>query len=380
MILPLRSVILGEYTSPINRGAFLGSISLAQALGIFFVHLIGSFLSWQRTSLVIVFFFFMSFVMMMFTPESPSFLASTGKYEECRKAFRWLRGYEEDEELELMIKACVEIEKDNIGAQRSTTYGNFRQNISVIKKKEFYKPIIIMAHAYIMSQYSGGSTMANFPNHIIGGLLGPGTNINFWTVILDTQRITTNALAIFVINKVKRRTLLFGTGALSVGAHVAIACYAYFKSKGSLYYDAPWIPILLLSLQVFSIGLGMVPVPSVIAGEVFPLEYRSAAGSLSVTTVALSLFVCLQTFLPMLESIGLHGLYFVFALILAYTLLVTWYLLPETKDRTLQQIEEEFRGRPLLPEEIEARQSLQADPVFKRKMSQRKMSTITIVT
>lgn len=372
--------MLGEYTSPRNRGAFLASLSLAQAFGIFLVHMIGSFLSWQRTALVVIFFFFISFVMVMFSPESPSFLASIGKYDESRKAHRWLRGHEEEEELEEMIENCLLIEKNRIELETSANYGSVKERLAVVKKKEFYKPIILMAHAYFMAQYSGGSTMANFPNHIIGGLLGPGANVNFWMVFFDAQRIATNTAAIFVINKVKRRTMLFGTGALSVFAHLSIGSYAYFKSQNSLFYDATWIPILLLNIQVFCVGLGMVPLPSVIAGEVFPLEYRSVAGSMSVVVLAVSLFVCLKTYMPMLQTIGLHGIYFVFSAILAYTLSVIWFLLPETKGRTLQQIEDEFRGRPLHPAEFEARQSLQADPVFmKRIMSERRMSTATLI-
>lgn len=359
MLLPLRSVLIGEYTSPKNRGAFLTTVSFAQAFGIFFVHLVGSLLSWQQTALVCVFFPFASLLMTVYCPESPSFLAARGKYDECRKVHRWLRGTEEDEDCEEMIQARIDYEKMEI-----------RDNLNlweVIKKKEFYKPIVLMTHAQAMMQFAGGSTMAAYSTIILGLILGSGANLHFWMIALDGQRIVSNAAAIYVINRCKRRTMMFSTGALCVLSHIAIAAYVYMKDNGILKYDALWLPVLLVNLHFFSVATGMVPMPNVIGGEVFPLQYRSIGSSIGVVAAALLTFLVLKTFPALLDSIGLHGTYLLYAGVLTYFLTVIWFLLPETKDRTLQQIEDEFRGRPLKPEEVEVRQSLQMNVA--RKMS-----------
>uniref|UniRef100_A0A2A4JT91 Major facilitator superfamily (MFS) profile domain-containing protein n=1 Tax=Heliothis virescens TaxID=7102 RepID=A0A2A4JT91_HELVI len=349
MMLPLRSILIGEYTSPKNRGAFLTTISLTQGAGIFFVHLVGSLLSWRRTALVCLFLPFISLVMTLFTPESPSWLVSKGRYKECREVFHWLRGDEEEQELEAMIQARINFEKTVKNNQKKLNLA------ATMQKREFYKPIILMVHAYAMGQLSGGASTAAYATTIIKLIMNPDVNADAWMIALDSQRIIVNTIAIFIINRFKRRTMIFLSGGLCVGSHLAIVAYVYCKQTGFLTYEALWIPGILLNLHFFSMSVGMVPLPSVIAGEVFPLEYRSIAGSISLAAVAGTMFLVLKTFPGLVESVGITGTYLVYAGLLTYCLVVIWFLMPETKGRTLQEIEDEYRGKRVVDEE---RQSL----------------------
>ncbi|XP_037877228.1 facilitated trehalose transporter Tret1-like isoform X3 [Bombyx mori] len=377
MLSPLRSVLIGEYASPRNRGAFLTTISLTQAFGIFFVHLIGSILSWQKTALICVFFSFVSLVMTIYSPESPSWLASKNRYEESREVFRWLRGNDEEDELEEMIQARMLYEDAAISLKAKRSESRFREMITTIKKKEFHKPIILMMHAYVMVQFAGGTTMAAYSTKIIKLILGPAANANFWMIVLDTQRLISNSVAVFVINKLKRRTMMFATGGLCVFSQIAISGYTYLRSEHALPYDAMWIPALLINLQFFTVATGMLPLPNVIGGEVFPLEYKSIGGTISLATMSVSFFLVLKTFPGLVDSVGVHGTYTVYSLMLCYCLLVIWILLPETKGKTLQQIEDEFRGRPLNRQELEEKEIFHSCPVlaYKRKMSMRRCSS-----
>ncbi|CAH2061124.1 unnamed protein product, partial [Iphiclides podalirius] len=372
----LRSVLIGEYTSPSNRGAFLTTISLAQAFGIFFVHLVGSLVSWQTTALICAFFAYTSFIMTMFTPESPSWLVARRRYDECRRVFLWLRGDTENEELDEMINVHVAHEKAK-SQSGSAKVSRFESMLKTARRKEFYKPIVLMLHANVLMQFAGGTTMSAYSTVIIGLLMGPGVNAHFWMVFLDTQRIISNSMAVYVINRVKRRTMLFSTGALCVAAHVAIAAYVYAKDTGTLVYDALWLPVLLINVHFFTVAVGMVPMPNVIAGEVFPLEHRSVCGSISLTTSSGFMFLALKTFPQLVDATGLQGTYSLYAVLLTYNLTVIWMLLPETKGKTLQQIEEEFRGRPLRPEETEMKLVLRMDPMeaYRSKLSLRRCSS-----
>lgn len=310
--------------------------------------------------------------MTMYSPESPSWLVSKGKYDECREVFRWLRGDGEEEELEEMIKARILFENARI-YQKTQKTNPVEEMVATIQKKEFYKPIIIMIHAYVMVQFAGGTTMAAYSTTIIGLVMGPDVNPHFWMIFLDTQRLITNSIAVFVINKLKRRTVMFTTGSLCVLSQLAIAGYTYLKTNGMLPYDHVWIPALLINVQFFTVATGMLPLPNVIGGEVFPLEYKSIGGSISLATMSASFFIVLKTFTTLIENLGIHGTYTVYAGLLTYCLVVIWFMLPETKGRTLQQIEDEFRGRPLTYVEMQSRISLQVCPVvaYKRKMSRK---------
>ncbi|XP_068624634.1 facilitated trehalose transporter Tret1-like [Battus philenor] len=338
MILPLGSVLVGEYTSPKNRGGFLMTVSWAQTFGIFFVHLIGSLISWRKTGIVCIVFSLGSLLMILYSPESPSWLASRGRYDECKKVFRWLRGDDEDEELEKMIQSRVVSEK--VTRKKVTT----SLVIEVIKKREFIIPIVLMVHANAMMQFAGGTTMAAYSTTIISMIMGPSASAHFWMVALDAQRLLFNTIAVYVIDKMKRRTMMFLTGGVSVLSHVAIAGYVYGKVHGMITSESVWIPALLVNIQFLSLATGMVPLPTVIAGEVFPLAYRGLGGSISVVSIAAFVFVALKTFPALVSSINLHGTYLVYSAVLTYNLIVIYYLLPETKGKTLQEIEDEFKG------------------------------------
>lgn len=308
--------------------------------------------------------------MTLYSPESPCWLVSKGKYDECKTVFRWLRGDDEEEELEEMIKARILFENAMIH-QKAQKKNWVKDTMETIQKKEFYKPIVIMIHAFLMVQFSGGTTMAAYSTTIIGMVMGPDVNPHFWMIFLDTQRLITNSIAVFVINKLKRRTVLFTTGILCILSQLALAGYTYLKTYGLLPYDHVWIPALLINLQFFTVATGMLPLPNVIGGEVFPLEYKSIGGSISMSTMSASFFIVLKTFSTLVENFGIYGTYTVYAGCLTYCLVVIWFLLPETKGKTLQQIEDEFRGRPLTYIEMQSKISLQACPVvaYKRKIT-----------
>lgn len=332
------------------------AISLAQSFGIFFAHFIGSLISWQKTAMVCISFSFISLCLTIYCPESPSYLAARGRYDDCKNAFRWLRGNEEEEELEEMIEARRVLKKSEVKTNK------LKVMRVTVTKKEFYKPIIIMVHAYAMVEFAGGTTMASYSTVIIGLLLGPSANVNFWMITLDVQRIISNSIAVYVINRSKRRVCLFSIGSLSVVIHLMIAGYVYGKTNDLLPFENMWVPVILINLQIFTVATGMVPLPSVIAGEVFPLQYRSIGGSISIVSIATVTFTVLKTFPGLVDSVGLSGTYCIYAGALTYFLTVIWFLLPETKGKTLQQIEDEFRGTKLTArDDDEASKGLQGD-------------------
>ncbi|XP_041984303.1 facilitated trehalose transporter Tret1-like [Aricia agestis] len=353
----LRSILVGEYTSPENRGAFLMVVSLCQSFGVFIVHLIGSLFSWQRTALVSVFFAFASFVLAIYMPESPSWLLAKGRLEEFRRVFLWLRGPKGNDELESMIKAKLALE----AAEMQDNHGKgLKKALWIVRQTEFYKPILIVISFNVMMHMAGGTTMANYSMSVLTGLMGAGANAYFWMVFLDSQRIVSNAIAVYIIKRVKRRVMVFGTTLLCIVSQAAIAIYSFWISSTGVYSNI-WIPVVLVNLQMLSVAMGMVPMPSVITGEVFPLAYRGIAGMISVQSGSLFMFAILKTFPLLLDTIGIHGTYGLYSLLLSANMLYLWFALPETKGKTLQEIEDEFRGNKSNSEEVEASKYIQAE-------------------
>lgn len=363
MCTTLGSVLIGEYTSPKNRGAFLMTISVSIAFAVLSVHLSGSYLSWQYTSLVCGMVAIVDLFIVLYSPESPSWLAGEGRYDACKQSFRWLRGNDEEEELKNLIEASIMLKesKENMTKPKSFVR-KVRSKIQyfnmTIRKKEFYKPIIIMIHIYILGQWSGINMLVAFPIDLFPRMIGHNCDIPLLMLTLDIHRIVANTTALYVIQKVKRRTILKVTVCINIFALISCACYSYAKVIHMIPSEEYIVGISLVHVHMFSVATGSLPLCFIIAGEVFPLEYRGLAGGISVLFYSANLFVTVKTVPALLSAIDLYGTYILYSTLLVYSLVVVWFLLPETKDRTLQDIEDEFRGRPLSPEEMKSVQSL----------------------
>jgi len=105
---------------------------------------------------------------------------------------------------------------------------------------------------------------------------------------------------------------------------------------------ATWFPVLSLFLFYACSTIGYLIVPWVMIGEVFPRQIRGMIGGVSTCVGHFSIFIVLQTYPLLQEWVTQPGTFAVYG---AVSLLCTWFLFrycPETKGKTLQEIEESF--------------------------------------
>lgn len=333
-------ILIGEYTSPKYRGAFTIVMSLIMAAGTFTVHAIGSYSTWKVTAFVCTAISSIDFVIVLFSPEAPSWLADRGRYADCEHAFRWLRGDEEEEELSRMIEAS----KSRRSKVTTDSVSSLRFFLSTVVKKEFYKPVVIMIHLYTMGQWAGINILAPYIVNLVETLAGSDVDVATVVMSIDVQRMVSCVFAVFLIRRMKRRTMLFGTVGLNCVILITIAGYAYAKEKVQFGYSA--LGVLMLHLLMVTVATGSLPLPFTIAGEIFPLRYKGLSSGISSFFCSINIFLSVKSFSFLNKEIGLHGSCCLYAGILVYCLAVVWFLLPETKDRTLQEIEDEFKGKP----------------------------------
>ncbi|RVE50589.1 hypothetical protein evm_004713 [Chilo suppressalis] len=337
--LSLSPIMIGELTSPKHRGIFSAIMTTSITTGTLSVHVMGSYLTWHTTALVCAFVCVTSFAILILSPESPSWLADKKRYEDSRRAFHWLRGDMEEEELEKMLEARKTRHDPNENNKK------FTYLIEAFKKKEFYKPVIIMLHLHTISMWTGMCFLIVFTVHIIRLLVGDDIDVAMHLTIIDVQRMLSTFVALYAVKIVKRRRILFTTVGANIVILVVIALYTLAKSKNVLPFDHPAIGLVLLHIHMCTITTGSLPLPVVISGEIFPLEFRSLAGGISSLAFSVNYFITSKTAMFLLSTIGIHGTYFLYASVSFYCTTVVWFMLPETKDRTLHDVEEEFRGK-----------------------------------
>ncbi|XP_063630151.1 facilitated trehalose transporter Tret1-like [Cydia splendana] len=353
---PLAAILVAEYTDPKYRGAFLGTFAISLGLGIFLSHLWGAHLTWKVTAMVCAVFPVIALGIISLSPESPSWLVSKGKYDEAKKAFRWLRGsgVEQQAELEAMIEAQkretrVSEEKRVEKRFLKRFVDSLKDVLKIFRKVEFYKPSIIAISMLIVFEFGGAHMVPAYGNEILKAVLDKedASEVVWQFTVIDLLRTVCAFFAIFLLKIFKRRTILFTSGLMTVLSLTLISVFVYLRKadvfSNSLFLDAA--PMTLMVLYTLSFCLGLVPLTWVICGEVFPLAYRSLGSTLSTSFLTPSFVVSMKTAPHLYSSIGVQGAFLVYSALLSVCLIIIYALLPETKDRTLQDIEDSFKGK-----------------------------------
>lgn len=344
----LNIFVTSEYTSPKTRVFFLNMITTAApAIGTSLAHGTGLLVHWRITALIGIFPFVFGIFLPYFWVESPHWLASKGRFEECTVAFRKLHGKTPNSERELEFLIKIERSKREI-VEHTNYRQNLRRLVFVFKRKYFWDLFVlsIFIHAYLAA--AGKLVFSLLATVIIGEIAGK-SNVLLYTLVVDAFVIIGSCMSCVFIRKTSMRTLLFSTG-FTANIILVLFSVCYYCKNGESYFD--WINVFLLALYFIIINAGPYPLLEAIYSEMFPLELKLYIFTLSciILIAALSLSIILLPFI--VESIGYQGLFLLNASIMSVSLVYIWWRLPETKGKTLQEIEVYFKTNSFNVEDV----------------------------
>ncbi|XP_041983966.1 facilitated trehalose transporter Tret1-like [Aricia agestis] len=333
-------VSIAEYSAPKHRGAFLATIAFSFATGMLLAHTFGTLLYWRSAAVACASFYLVSLILISLSPETPPYLASVGKYNECCKSFRWLRGYTEESEKELSV--LLDSQKNK--AVTVTKESRLKMIASIFKKPEFYKPTIIMMFMFILFQISGMTVVPSYTvpmmDEVTDKAIEPYTSM----LMVDVVRFVTAVIGCGVVNRLNRRTVLFIGVYVSVTSLFCAALLLYLRDFGYIPEEYKWVPAIPTLTYIFGKTLGILTIPWAIAGEIFPLQYRSLGSGISGMFLSIMFFVVVKTAPTSFRQIGVKGTFCVYGLCIAICGAFLFFLLPETKGKTLYEIECHFKG------------------------------------
>lgn len=331
-------IIITEYASPKYRGVFLTASTGTAFWGIWVANALGTFLPWRCIPIlgVICTLFTLPFI---FYPESPSWLASKGRYDECRKAHRWLRGVTEDseKELEYLIKSQEE-------HRNSKRKWNFRYLKSTLICPGFYKPIMLTTFLSCLYHFSGKVVYIMYVLDIVKRITESEHMAYMSMLGLDAVTILATYAGSAMSKFVFRRTLLFTTAPIAVILLFIISLYLYLI-KISVIIENNFISLSLLALLNIFISCGLLVLQQILCGELVSLKYRSI--SILIVSIIFNLVysVVLQPTPYIFKHWGLHGAFFIYGVMSSVFTFLCYKYLPETKDKTMQEIEEYFENK-----------------------------------
>ncbi|HET8804338.1 MAG TPA: MFS transporter, partial [Aequorivita sp.] len=204
--------------------------------------------------------------------------------------------------------------------------------------KELLKPglriaLIVGIFLALFSQITGINAIIYYAPEIFKSV-GFGTDSAFsQTVLIGVVNTLFTFVALIFIDKAGRKTLLLWGVAGMVLCLLGVGVCFYFD-----FTSGPWLLLFILAyIACFASSLG--PIPWVIISEIFPTKTRGIA--MSFCTVVLWIGVLLITQLTpiFLEKFGGAFTFWLFMINAIILLIFTWKVIPETKQRTLEEIE-----------------------------------------
>ncbi|MEW6744754.1 MAG: sugar porter family MFS transporter [Planctomycetota bacterium] len=257
--------------------------------------------------------------LLFFVPESPRWLVQARREGEARHILESVGGAEHAEH---EIAAVREV----LGQEE----GRFAE----LFHRRFRTPLIVAVLLMAVSQFSGINAIMYYSTKIFT-TAGVGVEDSFMaSAIIGLVNVLFTFVAIALVDRAGRRALLLIGLAIQVAALAAVGSM-FFRGEGGV---ALAIAIFVF-IAAFAMALG--PIPWILCSEIFPTRIRGRAMSLSTFTIWSACYIVAQTF-PMLNdspAIGPAKTFWVYAACSLIGFLFVLRMVPETKGRTLEQIE-----------------------------------------
>jgi sugar porter (SP) family MFS transporter len=267
---------------------------------------------------------------MFFQPYSPRWLVENDREDEALEVLKRARDSEDEAKEELA--EIKEAAKDERGVRD-------------IWKPDVRPLVVVGLVLAFAQQLIGVNTVIYYAPTILKFTgLGSGSAITQALSVGITNVIFT-IIAVLILDKVGRRPLLtIGT----IGCILSLVVLGVFFASSSLQHSASWIALVCLIVYIASFAIGLGPVFWLMISEIFPLSVRSPAMSVSTVGNWTSNFLVSSFFLSLTTAITKQGTFWLYAFFGVLALIFFFARVPETKDRSLEEIGHELgaEGEP----------------------------------
>ncbi|XP_050678179.1 facilitated trehalose transporter Tret1-like [Leptidea sinapis] len=338
----LTVIILAEYSHPKRRGYFLAAQGMFLCAGSLMCHALSAFYAWRNIAAVAMLFLLTAIILAFTWPESPPFLAKKRQFEECDRVHTWLFGNSKESRghLEALISAQS---KQNIGC-RNSFFSNIKEIFTAFGKGYFLRSVIVVIVLTLIVDASGRYFILVYLSQMFVDITGNASIAFYCSLGVDITMMISSLLFIVIIHLFNRKTILFVTGFITTFLLYVVSLTVHLVASNDQSILSVWLAPGLIILSTFVANIGIVPVAFIIIGEIFPLEHRGLGGSIGGIVFTI-LYAITMKFIPsLLEYIGTQGAFAVFASCMLVCLVILIYTLNETKDKSLQEIEDEMKG------------------------------------
>nr|CAD7453114.1 unnamed protein product [Timema tahoe] len=296
--------------------------------GILFAYVLGSYASYTTFSaicLAVPITFMASF---FWLPETPVYLFNQNNPVAARRALQWLRGGDltiVEQEMTKLVEAADK------GKDNRSTESSFIKNLT---SKGTLRGLLIGV-----------------------GLMDAGSNLspNLCTIMVGVLQLFGVYLTSTLIDRAGRKILLIVSNIASAVCLAALGTFFYLKGHGYDVTDIGWLPVTSLSVYVVTIALGVGSIPFIVINEIFTPQMRGFAVTVCICLLYALAFLVARFFTDLNILLGLDGCYWFFALCCLASTLFCYFVVPETKNKSLDSILKELAGEEITFKKVDER-------------------------
>jgi len=265
------------------------------------------------------------FILMFFVPESPRFLARQRKDDKVLNILSRVGGmsYARSE-----LSNIKETLKDNAD----------KVNYRALLHPRILPILVVGIVLAVFQQWCGLNVVFNYAEEIFASAGYDVSDILFNIVITGSINLIFTLVAMRTVDRWGRRLLmLIGAGGLTI-IYILLGSFYFYNFDGF-----PVLLMVLLAIAVYAMSLA--PVTWVVLSEIFPNRIRGAAMAVSTFFLWGASFVLAYTFPLLNSSMGTHGTFWIYSGITLAGFIFIKLRLPETKGKSLEEIERDLTGK-----------------------------------
>lgn len=263
------------------------------------------------------------FALLFVIPESPRWLGVKQKYDKSDSIFSRIGGVEYAKEQITLLKEAASRTKEKV-------------NYKMLFEGRMPRILLIGIVIAAFQQWCGINVIFNYAQEIFSGAGYGVSDILFNIVITGVINVIFTIVGMYTVDRLGRRSLLIlGSIGLAV-IYAALGASYYFHVTGILV-------LILVLMGIACYAMTLAPVTWVVISEIFPTHIRGMAMAIATFSLWTACFVLTYTFPLLNESLGAYGTFWLYGIICLLGFLFVKSQLPETKGKSLEEIEEEFK-------------------------------------
>ncbi|KAJ4727553.1 Sugar transporter ERD6-like [Melia azedarach] len=318
-------VFIAEMAPKNLRGALTAANQLMICTGVSVAFIVGTVLTWRALALTGIIPCAILLLGLFFIPESPRWLAKTGKEKEFEAALQKLRGKDAD----------ISVEAAEIQDYIETLERLPKAKLLDLFQRRYLRSVIIGVGLMVFQQFGGINGICFYVSNIF---VSAGFSSSLGTIIYACLQVVITGLNTVVIDRAGRKPLLLVSATGLVLGCILIGVSFFLKVHELALKTVPALAVTGILLYIGSFSAGMGAVPWVVMSEIFPINVKGVGGSLATLVNWFGAWAVSYTF-NFLMTWSSYGTFLLYAAVNLLGILFIAIVVPETKGRTLEQIQ-----------------------------------------